>query len=182
MINYELFRNFAPELKTINQMKQIFITALIAAVSYTAASAQSLYKKVFDNATAVVNNAASNDQQIQINQYKITALNYISNQVKKRKLEKNSYFYDSQAVNLASFITDFETAIIKARAISTEKRLEVLACYRDASLQNPLFGDDDKETTYVYVNDKQTYTPFSLDTDWEKAYDQATEKVKAILK
>ena len=102
--------------------------------------------------------------------------------MKKRKLEKNSYFYDSQAVNLASFITDFETAIIKARAISTEKRLEVLACYRDASLQNPLFGDDDKETTYVYVNDKQTYTPFSLDTDWEKAYDQATEKVKAILK
>ena len=160
MINYELFRNFALELKTINKMKQIFITALIAAVSYTAASAQSLYKKVFDNAT----------------------LNYISNQVKKRKLEKNSYFYDSQAVNLASFITDFETAIIKARAISTEKRLEVLACYRDASLQNPLFGDDDKETTYVYVNDKQTYTPFSLDTDWEKAYDQATEKVKAILK
>ena len=164
-------------------MNKIILTIMMMAASaYMTVSAQSLYKKVFDNATAVVNNAASNDQQIQINQYKITVLNYISNQVKKRKLEKNSYFYDSQAVNLASFITDFETAIIKARAISTEKRLEVLACYRDASLSNPLFGDDDKETTYVYVNDKQTYTPFSLDTDWEKAYDQATEKIKTILK
>ncbi len=161
-------------------MKQVFLTLLLAA-SVSAASAQSLYKKVFDNATSVVNNATSNDQQIEINQYKITVLNYISNQVKKRKLTKDSYFYDSQAVNLASFITDFETNVIKARSISTEKRLEVIKVYRDASLQNPLFGDDDKELTYVYVNDKQTYTPFSLDTDWEKAYAQATEKIKAVL-
>ncbi len=161
-------------------MKQVFLTLLLAA-SVSAASAQSLYKKVFDNATSVVNNATSNDQQIEINQYKITVLNYISNQVKKRKLTKDSYFYDSQAVNLASFITDFETNVIKARSISTEKRLEVIKVYRDASLQNPLFGDDDKELTCVYVNDKQTYTPFSLDTDWEKAYAQATEKIKAVL-
>jgi len=162
-------------------MKQVFLTLLLAVVSVSIASAQSLYKKVFDNATSVVNNAASNDQQIQINQYKVTVLNYISNQVKKRKLTKDSYFYDSQAVNLASFITDFETNVIKARAISTEKRLEVIKIYRDASLQNPLFGDDDKEVTYVYVNDKQTYTPFSLDTDWEKAYAQATEKIKTVF-
>lgn len=163
-------------------MKSILLTAFMVAASSLTVNAQNLYKKVFDNATAVVNDAASNDQQIQINQYKITALNYISNQVKKRGLTKDSYFYDSQAVNLASFITDFETYIIKARAISTEKRLEVIACYRDASLNNPLFNDTDKETTYVYVNDKQTYTPFSLDTNWEKAYDQATEKMKTILK
>ena len=163
------------------KMKQVFLTLLLAVAAVSSASAQSLYKKVFDNAIAVVNNAASNDQQIQVNQYKVTALNYISNLVKKRKLTKDSYFYDSQAVNLASFITDFETNIIKARAISTEKRLEVIKVYRDASLQNPLFGDEDKETTFVYVNDKQTYTPFSLDTNWEKAYEQATANIKSVL-
>lgn len=163
-------------------MKRLFIATMLSVMAIGAMQAQSLYKKVFDNAVAVVNDAAANDQQIQVNQFKITALNYITNQVSKRKLEKNGYFYDSQAVNLASFVTDFETNIIKARSISTEKRLAVIACYRDASLQNPLFTDTDKETTLVYVNDKQTYTPFSLDTDWEKAYDQATEKIKAILK
>ena len=145
-------------------------------------NAQTLYKKVFDNAVAVVNDAASNDRQIQINQFKITALNYISNQVTKRKLEKNSYFYDSQAVSMASFLTDFETNLIKARAISTEKRLAVIDCYRSASLQNALFNDQDKETTLVYVNDTQTYTPFSLDTDWEKAYEAANAKIKTIMK
>jgi hypothetical protein len=86
--------------------KFVLTVMMVAASSYMTLSAQTLYKKVFDNATAVVNNAASNDQQIQINQYKITVLNYISNQVKKRGLTKDSYFYDSQAVNLASFITE----------------------------------------------------------------------------
>lgn len=148
----------------------------------TAVNAQSLYKRVHDNATAVVNNAASNEQQIQINQFKITVLNYMMTQSKKRNLNKDDYFFDSQAVNLATFVTDFETNIIKARQISTEKRLAVIECYRNASLQNPLFNDTDKDATYCYVNDKQTYTPFSLDTDWEKAYDQATKNIKAILK
>lgn len=158
------------------------MTILVSVVALGSLQAQSLYKKVYDNAVAVVNDAAANDQQIQVNQFKITALNYMSNQVTKRNQTRNSYFYDSQAVNMASFITDFETYIIKARTISTEKRLAVIGCYRDASLQNPLFGDQDKETTLVYVNDKQTYTPFSLDTDWEKAYDQASAKIKEILK
>lgn len=158
------------------------MTILVSVVALGSLQAQSLYKKVYDNAVAVVNDAAANDQQIQVNQFKITALNYMSNQVTKRNQTRNSYFYDSQAVNMASFITDFETYIIKARTISTEKRLAVIGCYRDASLQNPLFNDQDKETTLVYVNDKQTYTPFSLDTDWEKAYDQASAKIKEILK
>ncbi|MCQ2112747.1 MAG: hypothetical protein MJY95_05320 [Bacteroidaceae bacterium] len=163
-------------------MKRIILTLVFAVVAMTAVNAQSLYKRVHDNATAVVNNAASNEQQIQINQFKITVLNYMMTQSKKRNLNKDDYFFDSQAVNLATFVTDFETNIIKARQISTEKRLAVIECYRNASLQNPLFNDTDKDATYCYVNDKQTYTPFSLDTDWEKAYDQATKNIKAILK
>lgn len=163
-------------------MKRFIFAAVLSVAALGAVQAQSLYKKVYDNAVAVVNDAAANDQQIQVNQFKITALNYMSNQVTKRNQSRNAYFYDSQAVNMASFITDFETNIIKARAISTEKRLAVIGCYRDASLQNPLFNDSDRETTLVYVNDKQTYTPFSLDTNWEKAYDQASAKIKEILK
>ena len=77
---------------------------------------------------------------------------------------------------------DFIYYVTKAPAISTEKRKEVIACYRDASLNNPLFNDNDKERIYCYVNDTKTFTPFSLDTDWEKAYDQATANIKNIMK
>lgn len=163
-------------------MKQTILTIVLAMALTSQVNAQSLYQKVHDNATAVVNNAASNEQQIQVNQFKVTVLNYIMSQAKKRNLTKDTYFYDSQAVNLASFVTDFETDIIKARQISTEKRLAVIECYRAASLANPLFNDSDKETVMCYVNDTKTYTPFSLDTDWEKAYNQVTVKIKEILK
>jgi hypothetical protein len=71
---------------------------------------------------------------------------------------------------------------MKARAMSTAKRLQVIEIYRDASLKNPLFNDAGKETANCYVNDKATFTPFSLDTNWEKAYEIATQKIKELFK
>lgn len=163
-------------------MKKILLSLLVLMASVTGMQAQNLYKTVYDRATAVVNNPASSDEEIQINQFKVTALNYISMMVKKRGLTKTTYFYDSQAVNLSSFITDFQVNLEKARAISPAKRTEVLKIYTDASKFNPMFKDTDKEKVNCYVEDKRTLTPFSLDTDWEKAYDQATTLVKAALK
>ena len=102
--------------------------------------------------------------------------------VQKRGLKKDSYFYDSQAVNMQSFITDFQVNLEKARKISPAKRLEILKIYTDACKFNPMFKDTDKERVNCYVDDKRTLTPFCLDTDWEKAYDQATTLSKAALK
>lgn len=163
-------------------MKKIIALIALIAVGITQISAQDLYKKVYESAIDVVNNSQSSDEQVQINQFKVTALNYIARQVKKSGTERDSYFYDSQAVNMASFITDFETNVMKARTISTAKRLQVIEIYRSASLSNPLFNDADKETVYCYVNDKATFTPFSLDTDWEKAYEVATIKIREFFK
>lgn len=155
---------------------------LLMAASAMSVQAQSLYKTVFDRATAVVNSPSASDEEVQVNQFKVTALNYISMMVKKRGMNKDSYFYDSQAVNMASFVTDFQANLEKARAISPSKRAEVLKIYTDASKYNPLFKDTDKEKVNCYVNDKTTLTPFSLDTNWEKAYDQATTMVKMALR
>lgn len=163
-------------------MKKIIITMLVLVASVSGMQAQQLYKTVFDRATAVVNNPKSSDEQIQINQFEVTALNYMSAQVTKRGLKKDSYFYDSQAVNLASFVTDFLANMEKARAISPAKRTEVLKIYTDASRYNPMFKDTNKDLINAYVEDKSTLTPFCIDTDWEKAYDQATTLAKAALK
>lgn len=163
-------------------MKKLLITLLVLTASVTGIQAQSLYKTVYDKATAVVNNPASSDEEIQISQFKLTALNYISLMVKKRGLQKDSYFYDSQAVNLNSFITDFQVNLEKGRTISPAKRTEILKIYTDASKFNPMFKDTDKEKVNCYVDDRTTLTPFCLDTDWEKAYDQATTMAKAALR
>ena len=163
-------------------MKKSIITMLLLAMATVCTQAQSLYKTVYDKATAVVNNPASSDEEVQISQFKVTALNYITMMVKKRGMTKDSYFYDSQAVNLTSFVTDFQANLEKARNISPSKRTEILKIYMEASKFNPLFKDTDKEKVNCYVNDQSTLTPFCIDTDWEKAYDQATTLAKAALK
>ena len=165
-----------------NNMKKIILSLLVLMASVASIQAQDLFKTVRDNATKVVNNPSSSDEEIQINQFKVTALNYLAMMVQKRGLKKDTYFNDSQAVNMTSFITDFQVNLEKARAISPAKRMEIMKIYTDASKFNPLFKDTDKEKVNCYVDDKTTMTPFCLDTDWEKAYDQATTLTKAALK
>ena len=165
-----------------NNMKKIILSLLVLMASVASIQAQDLFKTVRDNATKVVNNPSSSDEEIQINQFKVTALNYLAMMVQKRGLKKDTFFYDSQAVNMTSFITDFQVNLEKARAISPAKRMEIMKIYTDASKFNPLFKDTDKEKVNCYVDDKTTMTPFCLDTDWEKAYDQATTLTKAALK
>ena len=163
-------------------MKKVILSLFVLMASVTSIQAQSLYKTVRESAEKVVNDPKASDEEIQINQFKVTALNYLAMMVQKRGLKKDTYFFDSQAVNLASFVTDFQVNLEKARNISPAKRTEILKIYTDASKFNPMFKDPDKEKVNCYVNDKTTMTPFCLDTDWEKAYDQATTLTKVALK
>ena len=41
--------------------------------------------------------------------------------------------------------------------------------YWKASAENPMFKDQDREKTDAYINAPDCITPFSLNTDWEKA-------------
>lgn len=164
-------------------MKKTFAMIGLALLSCTTSvKAQSLFDTVYKSAIEKVNDTKSTQETIEINQFEVTALNYLQTQVKKRALKKDPYFYDSQAVNLKSFVDDFLFYLNKTRSMSQAKKAAVIACYREASLSNPLFNDTNKERIYCYVNDTKTYTPFSLDTDWDKAYNQATAKIKTIIK
>ncbi|MBR3454474.1 MAG: hypothetical protein IKH26_04040 [Bacteroidaceae bacterium] len=163
-------------------MKKTIILLFLAVVTFTSANAQSLYKTVYEHASSIVNDPKSSDEQVDVNQFKVTALNYISNYLKKHNIIKDEYFYDSQAVNLSSFITDFYDNYLKARSVSAEKRTAVLNCYRQASMNHKLFNDTDKETVNCYVEEKSSLTPFCLDTDWNAAYEEATMNVKKIMR
>ena len=47
-------------------MKKSIITMLLLAMATVCTQAQSLYKTVYDKATAVVNNPASSDEEVQL--------------------------------------------------------------------------------------------------------------------
>ncbi len=163
-------------------MKKIILCGLIGLMTVSMAHAQSLYNTVRETATKVVNNPGSKSDEVEIAQFEIKALNYISAQATKRGLSQNEYFFDSQAVNMKSFVDDCRFYAQKAGKISAAKKKQVVDCFKKASMDNPLFNDPDKQTTQAYIRNTQTETPFSLDTDWEKAYDQATREVRKIIK
>jgi hypothetical protein len=56
-------------------MKKILFLSALISFCFGKLDAQELYRTVYENAIAVVNDAKSTDEQIQINQFKITALN-----------------------------------------------------------------------------------------------------------
>ena len=74
---------------------------------------------------------------------------------------------DRQAYALYDFIDTFTQRL--AKATKTSQRDEVIAVYRNASINNPWFNDSDKDLVWSYYNNANYITQFSLDTNWEKA-------------
>lgn len=162
-------------------MKKVLLSIFILAATATCVNAQNLYKTVLERATEVVNSPSSSADDLSMSQFKLSALNYITTEMKNRNMQKDPYFYDSQAVNLESFLTDYKDNLAKAKAISAAKASEMTKAYKEATTNNPLLNDADKAKVNANITASST-TPFSLDTDWELAYDEATRKAKAILK
>ena len=71
-------------------MKKIITFITFTFIVLAQASAQDLYKKVYETSIEIVNSPNSSDEQIQINQFKVTVLNYMASQVKKSGEEKDS--------------------------------------------------------------------------------------------
>ena len=135
-----------------------------------ASRAQDVYNMVLENANKVVDSPSKSFTQVKIAQFKKTALIYL----KKKAFENNSVvkaeFLNTQAYYLSEFIFLFFTQILKDHKLSEEERRKKIYLFMDASLSNPLFNDPDTETTQSYIKEGSELTPFSLDTDWQKAW------------
>ena len=142
----------------------------------TTAWSQTLYQTIYEKARTEV--AASQGDKRTVNQYMLKALDYITAQAKKDGRASDNRFMDMQAVNLESFIQDFLSYKNDAARISQAKVDEVVRCYTSASFSHQLF----KNESPLVDGGAGALLPFSLNTDWEAAYDQATTIVKQVLK
>lgn len=132
--------------------------------------AQEVYKMVLENATQIVNSPTKNFTQVKIAQFKKTALVYLKSRAFSTMPEVKAEFLNTQAYYLSEFIFLFFTQILKDNKLSEEERKCKIYLFMDASISNPLFNDPDTETTQSYIKEGSELTPFSLDTDWQKAY------------
>lgn len=163
-------------------MKKAIISLIILSSGALSINAQNLYKTVLERSQEVVSNPSSADEALSVSQFKIDVLNFITSEMKKAGVKKDPYFYDSQAVNLESFLTDYHDNMVKAKAISAAKSTEIMKIYQNATIANTLVNEADEAKTHTYIIKGAKFTPFSLNTDWELAYDEATRKAKAALK
>ena len=139
-------------------------------MSHTA-HAQEVFNMVLQSATRTVNSPTSNFTVTRVAQFKRTALTYLRDKAFEQSDSVKSAFLDTQAYCLSEFTTSFFNQIVHC---SGDTRRQVIQKFMDASRNNPLWGDPDTETTHSFITANEL-TPFSLDTDWEKAFNAIKE-------
>lgn len=160
-------------MKIITITRTFFIGIFLLGGGLTV-SAQDVYNYVLESSTRVVNTPTSNFTNVRIAQFKRTALVYLKAKAFETQEQVTEDFLNTQAYYLSEFVTLFFNELIKSKNDSEEMKKAKIDLFMDASFSNPLFNDSDTETVHAYVKEEGEITPFSLDTDWMKAFVAAT--------
>lgn len=152
-------------------MKRICLTILLMATLCVGGNAQDIFKEILHNAKTVANDPNSNVSIAQVATFKVTALQYIQETAFRVKDTLTVKFFDDQAYCMQQFVNSFLQDVLVNTTLTNKQKKDEVVFYMNASCSNPLFNDPDTGLTLSYVNDsKHQLTPFSLDTDWTKAY------------
>lgn len=151
-------------------MKKAFLLIFLFLLGFSAAEAQEVYNYLLESSTRIVNNPASSFTQTRIAQFKRTALVYMKSKAFEVMPRVTDQFLNTQAYYMSEFVALFFDEVLRDKKLSASRRREKIYLFMDASKSNPLFNDPDAETTDAFMLDSNDLTPFSLDTDWQKAY------------
>lgn len=160
-------------------MKRILFSLALALAALQPLDAQQVYEMVLASATQTVNNPTSNFTQVRLAQFKKTALTYMRQQAESADTAVKYSVLDYQAFYLNQFITSFLRQVIRYSGENQGgQRQAILRLFIQCSLDNPMWNDPDTATTQAYITENEELTPFSLDTNWQKAFEES----EALLK
>lgn len=159
-------------------MKARFLTFVLAAcMGIGRAAAQDVFQQVVDTNKLIIEDPSASGAALSIAQFKYTAMQYLcTTAIKTGGGKADGTMLDRQAQAMNNFITGYLTELTTEK--DSKKQKEVMMRYWKASARNPMFNDPDTETTRAFTTDPTSITPFSLDTDWEKADEARKEKNK----
>ncbi len=158
-------------------MKTTLLTLLLA-LAPCCAQAQEIFYFVLENAKRIVESPNENFTITRIAQFKYTALTYLRFQAFETQDEVTDEFLNNQAYHLSEFISLFFTEVLESQDKGEKATKKITKIFIDASISNPLYTDIDNEPALAYMQEPGELTPFSLNTDWEKAYNEAKEKLE----
>lgn len=148
-------------------MKKILLVLMLF-VGMTV-QAQEVFNELRQKNKTVVENPQSSAIARGISQFKLDALNYLAIKMQEEMPDSSVYFLDNQAISMNEYVTYYIQKLVQYNEMPKALQEEMTKMFMEASRNNPLFKDKDKEMVLSYYNNGESLIRFSLDTDWEKA-------------
>lgn len=145
-----------------------FMTLMLFCVIAAQASAQDIFnevKRLMDGYQKVKNDTTQNLDVRKIATFKWDAIYYM--------VYQSSDDTEGELGAQVSSMIDYVNLYLKKLkdAKSKQEKEVVASTFKNATIENARFNDQDKDVIYAYVDNPDFITQFSLDTDWVKAYE-----------
>jgi len=150
-------------------MKKQLLILLFSALCHAPLPAQQIFNEVKTIQQSFL--TIKQDRAKPMSERKVASFQYDAIEYMLYKGHEDSTFSERQLGNQTIAMTTFVKLYLKrlSEAKNKQKKALVISRFRMASVNNSLFHDMDKDLAEAYLNNTKFVTPFSLDTDWEKA-------------
>ena len=146
-------------------MKKLFTTMLLVSIFAVQAQSQEIYKEVkrlmqtFEN---ISSDTKRDIQERKVAVFKADALYYLID-----KAGMTDGFTEYQLGQQADAMIEFVNLYVKKlQSAGKNERKAIMARFKNATMNNALFGDMEKEVVYGYVDNENFITQFSIDINW----------------
>lgn len=152
-------------------MKKTLLLLLLPFLTLASLQAQMVYQFELENSARTMSNPMAGFIPMRLATFKNAALVYMQRKADAAITPSHDRWLDNQAYHLADFLTLYYIELTDQN-ISDVDHDRLKKMFRDATLAHPAFVDPDETTSLQFVNSTcSNFTPFSLDTDWEQAFD-----------
>lgn len=152
---------------------------LLALSCCTASHAQNIFHSELSQATSIVQQRRGGFVVIRIAYFKQEALRYLQERSSHLDAPQSAIWLDDQAYHLSCFLYLYRQLLCQSEQSYSEREW-LLNTFRQATFDHPIFEDEKDTRSQQFVQDQtQHITPFSLDTDWKKAFAQVSRQLQA---
>lgn len=170
-------------------MKKIVLTIALALVAVAGTYAQDrVHQQIYKSAYAVAANKAEDTGLRKVASFKVDAISYLQTKTlaalsaeKETPLSQETIKHlNNQLDSMAYFMYDYVNLFTKeyAKAADEKAKNRIKKIFREASINHPLYHDDDAELVLAYYNREDYLTQFSLDTNWVEALEEVKGKLR----
>ncbi len=157
-------------------MKKIILAFALCCAFTVNVSAQQIFNEVKNMQKSF--EAIKYDKSKDMDERKVASFKWDAIEYMLYRAKDDSTFTENRLGEQTMAMTEFVNLYFKrlSEASNKEKKDIAVARFKNASVNNSLFQDMDKDLVLAYYDNPKFTTPFSLDTDWVKALAEIRSK------